>query len=190
MSEPKPVLTDGVPTFIPIFVNFVIAGAYGFPQSTLTRAFTLMSRSVVICTMSISSKVWPLNVAGLPTTSDNSWLRVKLLDAASATEIMITPTCTIMPPLARPTRPRQPWRRVASTTWRSAEPVAKPPKPNASKGAKPVAPTNTLNASAPMPHHAGQNNRCDNNSSEALRHGSTGAIAIKVSIAMPMGIVN
>ena len=41
-----------------------------------------------------------------------------------------------------------------------------------------------------MPHHAGQNNRCDNNSPDALRYGSTGAIAISVSIAIPMGITN
>ena len=40
-----------------------------------------------------------------------------------------------MPPLVRPTRPRQPWRRVASTTWRSAAPPAKPPRPKASIGA-------------------------------------------------------
>ena len=33
-----------------------------------------------------------------------------------ATAIMITPRCTTMPPFARPTRPRQPCRRVASAS--------------------------------------------------------------------------
>ena len=56
----------------------------------------------------------------------------------SATAMMITPRCTIIPPLARPTSPRQPWRRVASTTWRSAEPAAQPPSANASSGAQPA----------------------------------------------------
>ena len=58
----------------------------------------------------------------------------------------ITPRCTIIPPLARPTRPRQPWRRVASTSWRSAEPAAHPARPNATSGAQPVAPTATATA--------------------------------------------
>ena len=53
---------------------------------------------------------------------------------------MITPMWTIIPPLARPTRPRHPWRRVASTTWRSAEPTAHPASVNATSGASPVAP--------------------------------------------------
>ena len=45
-----------------------------------------------------------------------------------------------MPPLARPTRPRHPCRRVASTSWRTADPAAKPPSPKASSGAMPSRP--------------------------------------------------
>ncbi len=59
----------------------------------------------------------------------------------------ITPMWTIIPPLARPTRPRQPWRRVASTTWRSAEPAAHPASVKATSGVTPLAPTATAMAS-------------------------------------------
>ena len=54
-----------------------------------------------------------------------------------------TPRCTIMPPLVRPTNPRQPCRRVASTTWRTAAPPAKPPSPKASTVPSPRAPSAT-----------------------------------------------
>ena len=53
----------------------------------------------------------------------------------------------------------------------------------------PVAPTSTLTSNATMPKIAGHNNRCDNNSPDALRHGNTGAIAMIVRIAMPMGML-
>ena len=87
-----------------------------------------------------------------------------------------------MPPLARPTRPRQPWRRVASTSWRSAAPAANPPRPNASSGAQPRRPRRaTATTSAAAPHHAGQNSRSRSSSPLALRHGSTGATAIRNS---------
>ena len=46
--------------------------------------------------------------------SSRWWLNDEL--AAKATAMMTTPKWTIMPPLVRPTRPRQPWRRVANTT--------------------------------------------------------------------------
>ena len=94
-----------------------------------------------------------------------------------------------MPPLVRPTRPRQPWRRVASTTWRTAAPAAKPPNPNASRGASPRAPSSTDTTTAAVPAHAGQNRRCDSSSVEALRQGSTGATAMRNSSVRPMGMV-
>ena len=49
-----------------------------------------------------------------------------------------------MPPLARPTRPRHPWRRVASTSWRAAAPAAKPAEPKTPAAARgPSAPAST-----------------------------------------------
>ena len=53
--------------------------------------------------------------------------------------ITITPRCTIIPPLARPTKPRQPCRRVAITNWRKAEPAAKPAKKNATNDVRSAA---------------------------------------------------
>ena len=102
----------------------------------------------------------------------------------------MTPTCTIIPPFVRPTNPRRPCLRVANTTWRKADPLANPPSANVSSGINPVAPTATLIPNAPTPHHAGQNNLVLNNSVDALRHGNTGAIAMRVSRAMPIGAVN
>ena len=99
----------------------------------------------------------------------------------------MTPTCTIIPPFVRPTNPRRPCLRVANTTCRNADPLANPPRANVSNGINPVAPTATLMPNAPMPNHAGQNNRVLSNSVDALRHGNTGAIAISVSKAMPIG---
>jgi hypothetical protein len=40
-----------------------------------------------------------------------------------------------------------------------------------------------------MPHQAGQNSRSRSNSDDALRHGSTGATAMRVRRARPIGIV-
>ena len=57
---------------------------------------------------SSSSKVCPSKLTGSPTRIVNSATRVYPFDAASATAMRITPRCTTMPPLARPTRPRHP----------------------------------------------------------------------------------
>jgi hypothetical protein len=83
-----------------------------------------------------------------------------------------------------------PWRLVASTNCRNADPPANPPNVKVKSGASPVAPTPTLNASAAMPHHAGQNNRFDSNSPDALRHGNTGATHIRNSNVNPTGTAN
>ena len=118
----------------------------------------------------------------VPTTADS--------EAASATAIRITPICTTMPPFARPTNPRKPCRRVARTSCRSAAPPANPPSVKVNSGASPVAPTPTLNASAAMPPHAGQNKRVDNSSPDALRHGSTGAMHMRNNNVNPTGTAN
>ena len=55
---------------------------------------------------------------------------------AMATATITTPMWTIMPPLVRPTNPRHPCRRVASTTWRSAAPPANAAKPEREDGAQ------------------------------------------------------
>ena len=47
----------------------------------------------------------------------------------------------------------------------------------------------TATPSAPAPHHAGQNSRSRSSSPLALRHGSTGATAMRNSSASPIGIV-
>ena len=101
----------------------------------------------------------------------------------------ITPRWTIIPPLARPTRPRHPWRRVASTTWRSAGgggAAGEAEREQRRTGRWPRASTATTIASAP--HHAGQNSRSRSSSTLALRHGSTGATAIRNSRAIPIGV--
>ena len=77
--------------------------------------------------------MWPAQATVRPVSSCSVAECVKLFEAASATAMMITPMCTTMPPLARPTRPPRPWRRVASTSWRRADPAAKPPSPNATQ---------------------------------------------------------
>ena len=94
-----------------------------------------------------------------------------------------------MPPLARPISPRHPCRRVASTSWRSAEPAANPPSPKASSGAMPSAPSSTGTTRQATPRQAGQNRRVRSNSVDALRHGRTGAMAINVRSASPSGVV-
>ena len=56
-----------------------------------------------------------------------------------------------MPPLARPTRPRHPWRRVARTIWRRAAPAADPARVNATSEAQPSAPATTAPAGGGEP---------------------------------------
>ena len=99
----------------------------------------------------------------------------------------MTPRCTTIPPFARPTRPRKPWRRVARTSCLNAAPLANPPNVKAKSGANPSAPTKRDTTSVPMPHHAGQKRRWRKTSSDALRHGKTGAIDIMASMAIPIG---
>ena len=103
---------------------------------------------------------------------------------------MMTPIWTTIPPLARPTKPRQPCRRVAIAIWRTAAPAAKPARAKATSGAHPVAPTATEKTNAPAPAQAGQKSRSRSNSVEALRHGSTGAIAIRKSSMRPIGMLS
>ena len=134
--------------------------------------------------------VWPAMVAVSPGLRlENSAWRTLLALAAKATAMTTTPRCTIMPPLARPTRPRHPCRRVASTSWRPAEPAAKPPRPNATRGARPVWPASTPSTTHAVPTHAGHSNRWRRSSPLALRHGSTGATAMRNSSVSPTGIV-
>ncbi len=132
---------------------------------------------------------WPARVADSPGASRNSpeWLYED--EAASATAMITTPMCTIIPPFARPTIPRHPCRRVASTIWRPAEPAANPPRPNARSGARPWAPNATAMTTTPVPIHAGHTRRWRRSSPDAFRHGSTGATAMRNSRAMPIGIV-
>ncbi len=74
--------------------------------------------------------MWPATVAVLARGQRELLLGVRsCCDAASATAMMTTPRCTTMPPLARPTRPRQPWRRVASTSWRHGRAGGEPAEP-------------------------------------------------------------
>src|SRR5438045_9224400 len=123
--------------------------------------------------------VWPPGLAVGPglLLALSYWLVYACVDTR-ATAIITTPMCTIIPPLARPTSPRQPVRRVASATWRPAALAAKPPRPKASSGVTPSAPITTASTTAPTPHHAGQNRRWRKSSVDALRHGRTGATAI------------
>ncbi len=94
-----------------------------------------------------------------------------------------------MPPLARPTRPRHPWRRVASTSWRSAAEAAKPAIVNPSNGARPRAPTSTANTSDATAPHAGHSRRLASSSPLALRHGNAGATAMRNNNVSPTGAV-
>ena len=43
--------------------------------------------------------------------------------------MITTPRCTTIPPLVRPTSPRQPWRRAEDASWRMAAPAANADKP-------------------------------------------------------------
>ncbi len=93
-----------------------------------------------------------------------------------------------MPPLARPTRPRQPCRRVASTIWRMAEPATKPPRPKIEQRREArwhrAATATTM---VRPPPHADHTSRWRMVSMDALRHGSTGAMPMRNSSAMTMG---
>ena len=60
---------------------------------------------------------------------------------------------------------------------------------NASSGANPRAPTATETTAAAAPHHAGTNSRLRSVSALALRHGSTGATAIRNSSSSATGMV-
>src|SRR4051794_22201878 len=88
---------------------------------------------------------------------------------------MMTPRCTIIPPLVRPMKPRTPWRRVARITWRSAEPAANPASPKHTSCASPRACTATATSTQNVPNHAGHCNRCTSVSTFVFRHGRTGA---------------
>ena len=68
-----------------------------------------------------------------------------------------------------------------------AEPPANPASVNASSGMNPVAPSNTESTSVAAPHHSGQYSRSRSSSRLALRHGSTGATAIRNSSTRPIG---
>ena len=108
-----------------------------------------------------------------------------------------------MPPARRPRRSRRGarssrrWRGPSARAspavgWRAradATPIRRRTRraPNATSGAHPSAPAATATANASTPHHAGQNNRSRSSSCDALRHGSTGATAIRNSNAMPIG---
>ena len=94
-----------------------------------------------------------------------------------------------MPPLARPTRPRQPCRRVASTSCRTAEPAAKAPRPRTRTVPAPRVPRATATAMVIAPAHAGHSSRRASTSSDAFRQGSTGATAMRNSKPMPIGTV-
>ena len=94
-----------------------------------------------------------------------------------------------MPPLARPTRPRQPWRRVASTSWRTAAAAAKAPRPKASSGDSPRSPKATQPTSVIRAVSAGHWSRWRSSSVDALRHGRAGATAMRNSRRRAIGIV-
>ena len=103
--------------------------------------------------------------------------------------MMMTPRCTTMPPLARPTRPRSPgggWpaRAGAGPSRRRSR-----PSPKASSDPTPRAPSSAATSREATPIQAGQSSRWRSSSPDALRHGSTGAIAISVSRARPSGSV-
>ena len=96
--------------------------------------------------------------------------------------------CTIIPPLARPTSPRQPWRRVASTSWRSGRAGGAAGEAEGDQRRQAARADGSATTSAPAPHHAGQNSRSRSSSMLALRHGSTGATAMRNSRARPIGV--
>ena len=95
-----------------------------------------------------------------------------------------------MPPLVRPTRPRQPWRRVASTTWRTRGAAGEAAEPEGEQRREPAGaerrprPPARRRRSRPATAAAGESV-----SRLALRHGSTGATAMRNSRASPIGIV-
>ncbi len=133
--------------------------------------------------------VWPARVCDWPGCR-LTWVRwAKEWLAAKATAITTTPMWTIMPPLARPSRPRHPWRRVASTSWRPAEPAAKAPSPNTTRGFRPRTPRTTATTTVSTASAAGHWSRWRSSSVDALRQGSTGATAIKNSRATTIGMV-
>ena len=127
--------------------------------------------------------------------------------AASPTAMITIPMCTIMPPLARPTRPRHPARaartgdwperlaerhalRTDSTNARPADAAAKAPRPNASSGSIPWMPPMTQATTVRTPSAAGTDRRPRMTSADDLRHGSAGATAIKKSSPSPIGMIN
>ena len=95
-----------------------------------------------------------------------------------------------MPPLVRPDERRaSPAAAWPGQPGAGPTPAANPPSPNASRGARPRAPSSTATTTAAVPTHAGQNSRCDSSSPDALRHGSTGATAMRNRRVSPIGMV-
>ncbi len=109
-----------------------------------------------------------------------------------------------MPPLARPTRPRQPASaaraggaparravrqapRTDSTSARPAEAAANAPSPKASSGSIPVMPPITQQTTTATPMAAGTARRPRMTSADDLRHGRAGATAIRNSRPRPSG---
>src|ERR1700733_8698027 len=98
-----------------------------------------------------------------------------------------TPRCTIMPPLARPTRPRHnpTWRawaaRTERTRARAAVAAAMAPRPNPIRVPKPRRPKATQSTTVPTPIHTGIARRCHSTGPLILRQLSTGATAMRKS---------
>ena len=105
-----------------------------------------------------------------------------------------TPRCTIMPPLARPTRPRhQPtWRvwaaRTERTRARAAVAAAMAPRPNPISVPMPRRPKATQSTTVPTPIHTGMARRCHSTGPLILRQLSTGATAMRKSSVRPTGM--
>ena len=96
-----------------------------------------------------------------------------------------------MPPLARPTRPRQPWRRVAEArAGDRADPPAKPAEPEGEqRGEAPGAEEHGHDHGDAVPTHAGDCRRWRSSSPAPCATGRTGATAMRNSRASPMGMV-
>ena len=115
--------------------------------------------------------------------------RCRRSTSTSATATMITPRCTTMPPLARPTSPATPGggspaRSGALPRRRRTRPArTRPAAPSRRRRAT------TATASAPAPHHAGQNRRVRRSSSDGLApRAGPGRPPSGTAATMPIGI--
>ena len=180
--------TDGRAIDMPVDRYWFIDGSKTSPPSMriLLRSSRRLDSSTTL--LDRYSNVWPPTRTVSPRSSVNSPCLVYDWLATSATEMISTPRCTTMPPLARPTRPRHPWRRVASVSWRATEPAANPASQKPSSEVTPRAPTATANPSATTDAHNGHHSRLDSSSVLADRHGSTGATAMRKSMTSPIGM--